>query len=66
MIRAAFASSAVGGERLRECFAAVVDAAHKHEFLFAADQDRALQVTHIEEKKCVIGEKFRDTRIQKR
>ena len=50
---------AVRREGLGQCLAAVIDAAHKNQFFFIADQDRALQVAHIEEKKRVLRENFR-------
>ena len=56
MTRAAFGvERAVRRQRLGQCFAAVIDAAHEHQFLFAANQDRALQVSHVQEQKRVLG-----------
>ena len=56
---------AIGGEGMGQRLAAVIDAADENEFALAADEDRALQMAHVEKQKRFIVKNFVDKRTRK-
>src|SRR5262249_23611639 len=50
--------SVIGGQRPHEGLADVIDTAHQNQFASAADQDRALEMTHVEKEESFVRKNF--------
>src|SRR5881227_661162 len=62
---AALASRAVGGECLGKMFAAVIEGASQGEFAVTTDQNRALQMTEIEQEESFFLVNFRISNFER-